>query len=90
MDSCENREIENQKSSFDFLEDRPKISVGNIKTSRNLVFDDRIVLKSKSRWVKDGHRTAEPEWSNLSGDVSREYSCCVDSCCSERPTYLCL
>ena len=31
-----------------------------------------MTLDRKSRWVKDGHRTPEPEQSTFAGVVSRE------------------
>ena len=37
-----------------------------------MVFDVRMTLERKARWVKDGHRTPEPEQSTFAGVVSRE------------------
>ena len=65
------REIENSKVAFDVLEDRNKIPVGNDKASGLLVFDARMALEHKHRWVKDGHRTPKPELSTFSDVVSR-------------------
>ena len=31
-----------------------------------------MTLERKARWVKDGHKTPEPEWSTFAGVVSRE------------------
>ena len=31
-----------------------------------------MILERKDRWVKDGHKTPEPEWSTFAGVVSRE------------------
>ena len=67
-----NREIENLKVAFDILEDLAKIPVGYNKASGHLFVDVRMTLECKSRWVKDGHRTTEPEWSTFAGVVSRE------------------
>ena len=37
-----------------------------------MVFDVQMTLERKARWVKDGHKTPEPEWSTYVGVVSRE------------------
>ena len=67
-----NREMENLKVAFDILEDGAKVPVGYHKASGHLVFDVRMTLERKARWVKDGHKTPEPEWSTFAGVVSRE------------------
>ena len=67
-----NREMENLRVAFDILEDGSKIPVGYHKASGHLVFDVRMTLERKARWVKDGHKTPEPEWSTFAGVVSRE------------------
>ena len=67
-----NREMQNLKVVFDVLEDGDKILVGYEKSSYQFVFDFRMKLESEARWVKDGHRNPEPEWSNFTGVVSRE------------------
>ena len=36
------------------------------------MFDVRMTLERKARWVKDGHRTPEPDNSTFAGVVSRE------------------
>ena len=40
-----------------------------------MVFDVRMTLERKARWVKDGHKTPEPKWSTYAGVVSREKVC---------------
>ena len=60
-----NREMQNLKVAFDVLEDGAKIPVGHNKAHVHLVFDIRMTLVRKARWVKDGHRTPEPEWSTF-------------------------
>jgi hypothetical protein len=35
----------------------------------------------KARWVKDGHKTADPVTSNYAGVVSCECSNCSNLCC---------
>ena len=60
------------KVSFDMLEDGAKIPVGYNKAFGQLVFDARMTFELKSRSVKCGHRTPDPEWLTFSGVVSRE------------------
>ena len=48
-----NKGIEKLKVSFDVLEDETKISVGYNKTSVHLVFDVRMKIEQKTRWIKD-------------------------------------
>ena len=67
-----NKEMENLKTTFDVLEDRAKILVGCDKESGHLLFDVRMPLEWKYRWVKDGCRTPEPEQSAFSGVASRK------------------
>ena len=56
-----NGDIEKLKVAFDILEDEAKIPVGYNKASGHLVFDVRVTLERKYRWVEDGHRTPEHE-----------------------------
>ena len=67
-----NREMENLKVAFDILHKGQTPPQGYTKASGHLVFDVRMTLERKARWVKDGHRTPEPETSTFAGVVSRE------------------
>ena len=67
------KEMRNLKVAFDVLKNGSKILIGYKKASGYLVFDARMTLESKALWVNDEHRTPEPEWSNFSGILSREY-----------------
>ncbi len=67
-----NKEMENLKVAFDILPHGKEVPVGYTKASGHLVFDVRMTLERKARWVKDGHRTPEPDWSTYAGVVSRE------------------
>ena len=67
-----NRETENLKVAFDILEDGVKILVGYNKASGHVVFDVHMTLEWKAWWIKDGHKTPEPELSTFAGVVSRE------------------
>ena len=68
-----NKEMENLKVAFDILHDKGQTPPpGYTKASGHLVFDVRMTLERKARWVKDGHRTPEPDNSTFAGVVSRE------------------
>ena len=56
-----NREIETLEVFFKLLQDRAKILVSHNKASGNMVFDVRMTLEWKARWVKDGHKRPKPE-----------------------------
>ena len=66
------REMENLKVAFEILDTDQKLPPGYKPASGHLVFDVRMTLERKARWVKDGHRTPEPNWSTYAGVVSRE------------------
>jgi hypothetical protein len=66
------KEMENLKVAFDILPHGKKAPVGYTKSSGHLVFEVRMTLERKARWVKDGHRTKNPENSTYAGVVSRE------------------
>ena len=67
-----NKEMANLKVAFDILPEGHKAPPGYRKASGHLVFDVRMTLERKARWVKDGHRTPEPEQCTFAGVVSRE------------------
>ena len=67
-----NKEMGNLKVAFDILPEGVKPPVVYTHASGHLVFDVRMTLKRKARWVKDGHKTPTPEWSTFAGVVSRE------------------
>ena len=66
------KEMSNLKVAFDILEHDENLPPGWTKSSGHLVFDVRMTLERKARWVKDGHKTPEPSWSTYAGVVSRE------------------
>ena len=66
------KEMENLKVAFDILPEGAKPPPGDKPASGHLVFDVRMTLERKARWVKDGHKTPAPEWSTYAGVVSRE------------------
>ena len=63
-------EMKNVCVAFDVLEDHEKLPIGWTKASGHLIWDVKMVTQ-KARWVKDGHRTADPLGSNYAGVVSR-------------------
>ena len=66
------KEMTNVGVAFEILEDDQNVPVGWSKQSGHLVFDVKMDLTRKARWVLDGHRTADPECSTYAGVVSRE------------------
>ena len=66
------KEMGNLKVAFDILEHDEHLPSGYTKASGHLVFDVRMTLERKARWVKDGHKTPEPDHSTYAGVVSRE------------------
>ena len=66
------KEMGNLKVAFDILENDEHLPPGWTKASGHLVFDVRMTLERKARWVKDGHKTPEPDHSTYAGVVSRE------------------
>lgn len=64
--------MENLKVAFDILPEGLKPPPGYKASSGHLVFDVRMTLERKAWWVKDGHKTPEPEWSAYPGVVLRE------------------
>ena len=67
-----NKEMDNLKVAFDILPNDKAMPPGYTKASGHIIFDVRMTLERKARWVKDGHKTPEPEWSTYAGVVSRE------------------
>ena len=67
------KEIKNVGIAFDMLEDHQSVPAGWIKASSHLLWDVKMDFTTmKARWVKDGHRTADPLGMNYAGVVSRD------------------
>ena len=66
------KEMSNVKVAFEILGEGEKAPVGWTQSSGHLVFDVKMDFTQKARWVKDGHKTADPEQSTYAGVVSRE------------------
>ena len=60
------------KVAFDVLEENQDLPEGYTKASGHIVFDVKMTLERKARWVKDGHKTPNPDWSTYAGVVFRE------------------
>ena len=72
---CQNaidKEMSNVKVAFEILDDGKSAPPGWTKSSGHLVFDVKMDFTQKARWVKDGHKTSDPEQSTYAGVVSRE------------------
>ena len=54
---------------FQFGESTP---LGWKKSTVHLIFDVKMEFTRKARWVKDGHRTPDPETSSYGGVASWE------------------
>jgi hypothetical protein len=66
------KEMYNVSVAFKILEENESLPPGFTKSSGHLVFDVKMDFTRKARWVKDGHRTPDPETSSYAGVVSRE------------------
>ncbi len=58
--------------AFEILKHSDPTPVGWSKQSGHLIFDVKMSLDRKARWVLDGHRTPDPAGSTYAGVVSRE------------------
>ena len=66
------KEMYNVAVAFKILEHGESLPVGYTKASGHMVFDVKMDFTRKARWVKDGHRTPDPDESTYAGVVSRE------------------
>ena len=66
------KEMRNVGVAFEILEPPRVVPPGWHKTSGHIVFDVKMSLERKSRWVLDGHLTADASYSTFAGVVSRE------------------
>ena len=65
-------EMDNVEVAFGIQDDRTPIPIGYKKASGHLVWDVNMDFTHNARWVKDGHKTADPEGSNFASVVSRD------------------
>ena len=66
------KEMINVGVAFKILKDKEQLPVGYKKATGHLVYDVKMDFTRKARWVKDGHRTPDPDSSSYVGMVSRE------------------
>ena len=66
------KEMKNVVVAFEILEEDQPVPIGWVQSSGHLVFDVKMDFTRKARWVKDGHRTPDPEASTFAGVVSRD------------------
>ena len=65
-------EMSNVGVAFKILERGESPPPGYTKSSGHIVFDVRMGFQRKARWVKDGHRTPDPDTSSYAGVGSIE------------------
>ena len=58
--------------AFEILDNGAKPPPGWTKSTGHLIFDVKMDFTRKARWVKDGHRTPDPDWSTYAGFVTRD------------------
>jgi hypothetical protein len=66
------KEMSNVSIAFEILEDGEPAPSNYKKSSGYLIWDVKMDFTRKARWVKDGHKTADPVTSNYAGVVSRD------------------
>ena len=65
-------EMSNVGVAFKILDTGDSPSPGYTKSSGHIVFDVCMSFQWKAWWVKDGHRTPDPDTYSYAGVVSRE------------------
>ena len=65
-------EMTNVGIAFEILEDRESVPPEWTEATGHIIFDVKMDLTRKARWVLDGHKTADPSHSTFAGVVSRE------------------
>ena len=66
------KEMSNVQIAFDILEDDQHIPPGYTSCTCHIIFDVKMDGTRKARYVKDGHKTKDPEGSRYAGVVSRD------------------
>ena len=64
--------MENLKVALYIIPEGKSPSPGYFISSGHIIFDVRMTLDRKYRWVKDDHKTPETSWWTYAGVVSRE------------------
>ena len=66
------KEMFNVGIAFKILDPPARPPPGYHKVTGHLIFDVKMSLERKARWVLDGHKTADANYSTYAGVVSRE------------------
>ena len=66
------KEMTNVGIAFEILDLHRTVPPGWTKVTGHLIFDVKMSLERKARWVLDGHRTPDVDYSTYAGVVSRE------------------
>ena len=66
------KEMSNVGLAFDIKDSMKNVPPGWTKVTGHLIFDVKMTLQRKARWVLDGHLTSDVEYSTYAGVVSRE------------------
>ncbi len=66
------KEMYNVSIAFEILDHDEPVPPGWTPSSGHIIFDVKMDFTRKARWVKDGHKTADPDWSTYAGFVSRD------------------
>ena len=66
------KEVSNVIIAFKILEDEEFLPPGYKKSSGHLILNMKMDFTRKAWWVKDGHKTTDPESSSYAGVVSIE------------------
>jgi hypothetical protein len=66
------KEMTNVSIAFEILDEGETAPSNWKKSSGHLIWDVKMDFTRKARWVKDGHKTADPLTSNYAGVVSRD------------------
>ena len=67
-----NKEMGNVLVAFNILEEHENLPPGFTKATCHIMFTVKMDFTRKARYVKDGHRTPDPEGSKYAGVVSRD------------------
>lgn len=66
------KEMSNVGIAFDIIDAPRHVPPGWTKVTGHLIFDVKMSLERKARWVLDGHLTPDVDYSTYAGVVSRE------------------
>jgi hypothetical protein len=66
------KEMSNVSIAFEFLPNGEAAPNGYSRSSGHLIWDLKMDFTRKARWVKDGHKTPDPNHSNYAGVVARD------------------